>query len=152
MYRQHLLDRCGVVRQTEVQEGTRKRPPPRPTEFRYNERAAGPSPPGQPSFRFLARFSGREYGAAMGQGAAFFDLDRTLLRGASGPAIGAALRQAGVLPARSVPGEALLYKVFDLIGETLPSMALARQAATYAAGWSVDAVVAAAEAAADVLT
>ena len=41
----------------------------------------------------------------MGREAAFFDLDRTLLRGASGPAISAALREAGVLPPRSVPGE-----------------------------------------------
>src|SRR4051812_34890673 len=88
----------------------------------------------------------------MGQGAAFFDLDRTLLRGASGPAIGAALRQAGVLPDRSIPGEGLLYRVFDLIGETLPSMALARQAAAVASGWSAEVVVAAAEVAADVLT
>src|SRR5438270_7098720 len=88
----------------------------------------------------------------MGRSAAFFDLDRTLLRGASGPAISAALGDAGVLPARSLPGEGLLYKVFDLVGETLPSMAMARQAVAVAAGWSADAVVAAAEAAAEVLT
>jgi len=88
----------------------------------------------------------------VGRSAAFFDLDRTLLRGASGPAIGAALRDAGVLPARRLPGEGLVYKVFDLIGETLPSMAMARQAVTVASGWSADAVVAAAEAAAEVLT
>lgn len=88
----------------------------------------------------------------MGRSAAFFDLDRTLLRGASGPVIGAALREAGLLPERHVPGEGVLYRLFDIVGETLPSMALARQAATLAAGWSADAVVAAGERAADVLT
>lgn len=35
---------------------------------------------------------------------------------------------------RSVPGEKLLYGMFNLIGETLPSMALARQAASFAKG------------------
>lgn len=68
--------------------------------------------------------------------AAFFDLDRTLLAGASGPVISQALRAVGVLPERSVPGEALLYKVFDTIGETLPSMLLTRQAARLASGWN----------------
>ena len=88
----------------------------------------------------------------MGRSAAFFDLDRTLLRGASGPVISAALRDAGILPARTVPGERLLYKFFDVVGETLPSMALARQAVAVASGWSADAVVEAAHAAAEVLT
>jgi putative phosphoserine phosphatase/1-acylglycerol-3-phosphate O-acyltransferase len=88
----------------------------------------------------------------VGRSAAFFDLDRTLLRGASGPVIGAALREAGILPERHLPGEGVLYKFFDVVGETLPSMALARQAATVASGWSADAVVAAAHRAADVLT
>jgi putative phosphoserine phosphatase/1-acylglycerol-3-phosphate O-acyltransferase len=68
--------------------------------------------------------------------AAFFDLDRTLLAGASGPVISRALRAVGVLPDRSVPGESLIYKVFDTIGETLPSMLLTRQAARLASGWN----------------
>src|SRR5437660_108609 len=55
----------------------------------------------------------------MGDAAAFFDLDRTLLRGASGPVISEALRAVGVLSDRTIPGEGLLYKVFDTIGETL---------------------------------
>lgn len=58
--------------------------------------------------------------------AAFVDLDRTLLSRASGPAITAALRAAKLVP-QSVPGESLLYRVFDTVGETLPSMLLARQ-------------------------
>lgn len=76
----------------------------------------------------------------MSDQAAFFDLDRTLLQGASGPVISQALRSVGVLPDRPVPGEGLLYKVFDVVGETLPSMLLTRQAARLASGWNRDMV------------
>jgi putative phosphoserine phosphatase/1-acylglycerol-3-phosphate O-acyltransferase len=72
----------------------------------------------------------------MGGAAAFFDLDRTILRGASGPLITEALQHAGIAPARSLPGQGLLYRLFDVVGETLPSMALARGAALVARGWS----------------
>ncbi|MCU1454805.1 MAG: putative acyltransferase [Acidimicrobiales bacterium] len=72
--------------------------------------------------------------------AAFFDLDRTLLKGASGPVFGQVLRSAGVLPDRTIPGESLVYKVFDTIGETLPSMLMTRQAARLASGWDRAAV------------
>ncbi len=67
--------------------------------------------------------------------AAFFDLDRTLLTGASGPVISEELRREGLLPERHVPGEGLLFEVFNLVGETLPGMMLTRQAARAAAGW-----------------
>ena len=87
----------------------------------------------------------------MGQPAAFFDLDRTLLSGGSGPVIGAALRRAGLV-GRSVPGQDLLFKLFDAIGETLPSMALARQAVSLFKGRSQAAVVSAANEAAVVLS
>jgi len=73
-------------------------------------------------------------------GAAFFDLDRTLLSGASGPAFTEELRAAGVVSAPRIPGESLLYKVFDTIGETLPSMLLTRQMARFARGWNREAV------------
>jgi putative phosphoserine phosphatase/1-acylglycerol-3-phosphate O-acyltransferase len=75
----------------------------------------------------------------MAGAAAFFDLDRTLLRGASGPLIAEALAAAGVTD-RTLPGSGLLYRVYDLVGETLPSMALARAAAIAAKGWSSEAV------------
>lgn len=81
-------------------------------------------------------------------GAAFFDLDRTLLRGASGEVFSDAMRAAGVV-SRSIPGEKLLYQLFNTVGETLPSMALARQAATLAKGRSRAAVRQAAEGVAD---
>jgi putative phosphoserine phosphatase/1-acylglycerol-3-phosphate O-acyltransferase len=88
----------------------------------------------------------------MARTAAFFDLDRTLLRGASGPILTAALKDAGVLPDRSFPGEGLVYRFYDVVGETLPGMALARRAATFAAGWSSEAVIEAATEAAKILT
>jgi putative phosphoserine phosphatase/1-acylglycerol-3-phosphate O-acyltransferase len=69
------------------------------------------------------------------RGAAFFDLDRTLLRGASGPVIGEALRAHGLLDDRRIPGEGLAYWLYDLVGETRPSMLLTRQAARLAKGW-----------------
>ena len=83
-------------------------------------------------------------------GAAFFDLDRTLLRGASGPVLGEALRSAGLV-SRTIPGERLLYEIFNRYGETLPSMALARQAPRLATGRSRAALTAAAESAAEPL-
>ncbi len=66
-------------------------------------------------------------------GAAFFDLDRTLLAGASGEVFSRAMKEAGLM-SRSIPGERLLYRLFNTVGETLPSMALARQAVTFAKG------------------
>jgi putative phosphoserine phosphatase/1-acylglycerol-3-phosphate O-acyltransferase len=81
-------------------------------------------------------------------GAAFFDLDRTLLAGASGEVFSEVMRMAG-LSSKPFPGEKLLFGLFNTIGETLPSMALARQAVTLAKGRSQVAVSAAAELAAD---
>lgn len=89
----------------------------------------------------------RQASGSAPSGAAFFDLDRTLLAGASGAVFSKAMRSAGIV-SRTVPGEGLLFRLFDAIGETLPSMALARQAATLAKGRSQAAVVAAAEGAA----
>jgi len=85
----------------------------------------------------------------MAEPAAFFDLDRTLLSGASGPVITEALRAAGVVSDRSIPGENLLYRVFDTIGETLPAMLLTRSAARLANGWNRSVVQEAGRRAAD---
>ncbi len=87
----------------------------------------------------------------MANSAAFFDLDRTLLQGASGPIISQAMRDQGVLGSKPVPGEKLLFGLFNLIGETLPSMALTRQGARAAKGWSQEAVQRAGEQAAPLL-
>src|SRR5689334_9370220 len=58
---------------------------------------------------------GRAYDPAMATSeAAFFDLDRTLLWGASGPVFSEMLKSVGVIPDRSIPGEGLVYRVFDV--------------------------------------
>jgi putative phosphoserine phosphatase/1-acylglycerol-3-phosphate O-acyltransferase len=75
----------------------------------------------------------REEPGQRGQSAVFFDLDRTLLVGASGPVLSSAMRQAG-LTDRAFPGESALFELFNRVGETLPSMALARLAVTAAKG------------------
>ncbi|MFM8827025.1 MAG: HAD family hydrolase, partial [Actinomycetota bacterium] len=80
--------------------------------------------------------------------AAFFDLDRTLLSGASAQVVSRVLRETGVVN-RDIPGEGLLYKVFETFGENLPSMVLGRQAVTAMRGHSRDEVRAAAESAVD---
>jgi len=79
-------------------------------------------------------------------GAVFVDLDRTLLRGPSGPVIDRALRRAGIVPEnRTLPGAGLLYGIYGRLGENLVSMGLARAAAVLAKGWRQDEVRAAAE-------
>ena len=86
--------------------------------------------------------------------AAIFDLDRTLLLGASGPVLSAGLRRRGVIgPAnRGVARiEGLLFGLFDLVGETLPSMVLSRQGVRAARGWRRDEVRAVGEEVADEL-
>lgn len=66
-------------------------------------------------------------------GAAFFDLDRTLLQGGTGPHLTQAMVELGLVP-RSLPGQGMLFKAFDLFGENLPSIFLARQATLVARG------------------
>ncbi|HSS09346.1 MAG TPA: HAD-IB family hydrolase [Acidimicrobiales bacterium] len=79
-----------------------------------------------------------------GKAAAFFDLDRTLLRGASGPVLSDALQRAGLVPQRSVPGLDLFYRSYNLFGESLAGMALARSTVLALRGVSRERVRAAA--------
>ncbi len=81
--------------------------------------------------------------------AAFFDLDRTLLRGASGPFITEALQTAGLVRSIRVPILDGVYKFYEMFGETLPAMAMARRGIKMADGWAVDAVADAASDAAE---
>jgi putative phosphoserine phosphatase/1-acylglycerol-3-phosphate O-acyltransferase len=84
----------------------------------------------------------------MAGAAAIFDLDRTLLRSSSTPAINEALFEAGLAPRSNFPGQGLMMRFYDVFGETVPSMALARAAALAARGWpAAEARVAAALAA-----
>ena len=59
--------------------------------------------------------------------AAFFDLDRTILSGASAHVVSRVLRETGIVT-RNIPGESLMYSIFETFGENLPSMVLGRQA------------------------
>jgi len=90
-------------------------------------------------------------GSSDRRAAAIFDLDRTLLIGASGPILSEALRRAGVVSGSTQGIESVMFKVFDLIGETYPSMLVSRQGARVARGWPVDAVREAARSAAEPL-
>lgn len=84
-------------------------------------------------------------------GAAFFDLDRTLLAGASGPVISQALRTVGVISGEPNPLEPLLFRLYDLFGENSPTMFVTRHASRAARGWPVESVRAAAALAAPTL-
>ena len=81
-------------------------------------------------------------------GAAFFDLDRTILLGPSSSEINDALVAAGLAPERKLPGIGVMGEFYRRFGETLPFIALARAAALAARGWSVDTAAVAAEQAA----
>jgi putative phosphoserine phosphatase / 1-acylglycerol-3-phosphate O-acyltransferase len=83
--------------------------------------------------------------------AAIFDLDRTLLRGGSGPIISKALQEVGLLPERRIPGEGLLFRLFEAVGESRLAMVGTRNAARFTAGWSRATAQYAGELAADVL-
>ncbi len=74
-------------------------------------------------------------------GAVFVDLDRTLLRSASGPVFHEAMVAEGVLPTgRHLPGDRYMYRFYDLFGESVPFMGLARAAAPLMRNRSADAV------------
>ncbi len=73
-------------------------------------------------------------------GAVFVDLDRTLIRSASGPVFHAALEAEGVLsPGRHLPGDRLMYGFYDRFGESVPFIGLARAAAAVMRNRSADA-------------
>jgi putative phosphoserine phosphatase/1-acylglycerol-3-phosphate O-acyltransferase len=83
--------------------------------------------------------------------AAFFDLDRTVLSGASGPILSEAMRDVGLLPDRRNPAEPLLFGLFNLLGENRPTMMATRQMVRATKGWSVSKVREAAKLATPVL-
>ena len=81
--------------------------------------------------------------------AVFVDLDRTLLRGPSGLVLSAAMHAEGLFDGRrSLPGERLVYGLYDLMGESLAFMAMVRVAPHFTRGWDVEAVCRAGELAA----
>ncbi len=69
-------------------------------------------------------------------GAVFFDLDRTLLRGASGPILTEHLKAAGLV-GNALPGQAVFNRIYDVLGENRLFMTAAKQLARVAKGWDV---------------
>ena len=82
--------------------------------------------------------------------AAIFDLDRTLIAGPSGPAFSHHLDAAGIRQ-RALPGTAFVAATYQALGETALTAQTARLAARATAGWPVESVRAAANAAVDEL-
>jgi len=82
--------------------------------------------------------------------AAIFDLDRTLIGGASAPVFSHSLQAAGITQ-RKIPGAGTVAATYRALGETALTAATARLAARATAGWSLELVHQAAEAAADEL-
>lgn len=83
--------------------------------------------------------------------AAIFDLDRTLIPRATGTAYGRHLFEQGLGRNLDIPIADLFVWLFDNFGETQLNMAMAKQLVKSAAGWPLDKVHTAAEAAADEL-
>lgn len=81
----------------------------------------------------------------MGPSAAFFDLDRTLITTSSSTSFNQAMFEAGLTTRGGFPGQGVMMRVYDLAGETLPAMALARGAVLALRGKAVADVAAAAE-------
>ena len=87
----------------------------------------------------------------MTQAAAIFDLDRTLLAGASASVFASAMRASGLM-GPPIPGERFVSSLFETFGESLPLLALTRQAAGRAKGHSQAETQAAARASVKALT
>jgi putative phosphoserine phosphatase/1-acylglycerol-3-phosphate O-acyltransferase len=86
-------------------------------------------------------------------GAVFVDLDRTLIRSASGPVFHQAMEQEGVLsPGRHLPGDNLMYAFYNVFGETVPFIGLARATALVMRGRSGEATRRAGKRAVEALT
>ena len=80
--------------------------------------------------------------------AAFFDLDRTLLKASSAPIFQKHLAEAGLGTERSIPGMSAFYRIYEQFGENPLAMQAARLAVRASKDWPVKVVRDAAEAAA----
>jgi putative phosphoserine phosphatase / 1-acylglycerol-3-phosphate O-acyltransferase len=73
-------------------------------------------------------------------GAVFVDLDRTLIGSASGRVFHRAMEAEGVLaPGRHLPGDRLMYGLYNRFGESVPFIGLARATAAVMRNRSVEA-------------
>lgn len=83
--------------------------------------------------------------------AAFFDLDRTLIRGSSAPVFAQHMADAGITQHRDIPLAGLFLKFYEEVGESRLTMAPAKLSVRASKGWDVSAVETAARAAAEEL-
>lgn len=83
----------------------------------------------------------------MPSAAAFFDLDRTLIRSSSAPIFARHMADAGITQHRDIPLANLFLKFYEEIGESRLTMAPAKLSVRASKGWNVAAVQTAAEAA-----
>lgn len=87
----------------------------------------------------------------MPSAAAFFDLDRTLIRSSSAPVFAQHIADAGITEHRDIPFANLFLKYYETIGESRVAMVPAKLSVRANAGWNVAAVAEASEAAAQEL-
>ena len=83
----------------------------------------------------------------MSSAAAFFDLDRTLIRSSSAPVFARYMADAGITEHRDIPLANLFLKYYEEVGESRLAMVPAKLSVRAAKGWNVAAVKKAAEAA-----
>lgn len=86
----------------------------------------------------------------MSRAAAIFDLDRTVLRGSSAPAIQRHLKDAG-LASREFPAERVFQAIYELFGESRLAMRAARTVSGAKPGWRAADIAAVADKVADEL-
>jgi len=84
-------------------------------------------------------------------GAAFFDLDRTLIGSSSAPVFAEHMADAGITEHRDIPFAKLFLKYYETVGESRLTMAPAKLSVRANKGWAVDQVAVAAQAAAQAL-
>ena len=83
----------------------------------------------------------------MSKAAAFFDLDRTLIRSSSAPVFARYMADAGVTEHRDIPLANLFLKIYEEVGESRLAMVPAKLSVRTSKGWGVEAVRKAATAA-----
>jgi len=76
----------------------------------------------------------------MSTSAAFFDLDRTLIRSSSAPVFAKHIADAGIAKHRDIPFANLFLKYYENVGESRATMMPAKLSVRANNGWSVDAV------------
>ena len=116
--------------------GMPRTPPAGPGRTSAARRGKAPGPKAGDTTAGEAAAGEAPAGPTVPRAAVFVDLDRTLLRGASGLVLGAAMRAEGLFDGRPrLPAESAIYRLYDLQGESLAFMAMVRAAPRFTSGW-----------------